>query len=211
MPAAKLSIRARWEATFFFFHHRSKYSAAINPEVPKTQGVCIHWTGQLDWTTELTFCHIKKIYRYTIRLSTSLANALKPPQGDTCSLVSCQLVCVCHSCHSSTITVMKYAWAWSIRWSVHGVWLIECLKGNKWGLRTVQLCTKCRQRSITPIPKICDVRKIQVEASIKAKGQPYYYLSVTELLSRNGWAHPFDAICRQKGIGHQEAISYRLV
>ena len=94
MPAAKLSIRARWEATFFFFHHRSKYSAAINPEVPKTQGVCIHWTGQLDWTTELTFCHIKKIYRYTIRLSTSLANALKPPQGDTCSLVSCQLVYV---------------------------------------------------------------------------------------------------------------------
>ena len=78
----------------FFFHHRSKYSAAINPEVPKTQGVCIHWTGQLDWTTELTFCHIKKIYRYTIRLSTSLANALKPPQGDTCSLVSCQLVYV---------------------------------------------------------------------------------------------------------------------
>lgn len=59
-----LDARALGSGVFCFFHHRSKYSAAINPEVPKTQGVCIHWTGQLDWTTGLTVCHNKKKQLY---------------------------------------------------------------------------------------------------------------------------------------------------
>ena len=35
------------------------------------------------------------------------------------------------------------------------------------------------------IPKISDKQDIQVEASIKAKGQMYCYLSITWLLSRS--------------------------
>ena len=51
----------------------------------------------------------------------------------------------------------------------------------------------------------------QVEASIKAKGQLYCYLSVTRLLSEVvGPAH-LETIWSRKGIGQQEAMFYRLV
>ena len=70
---------------------------------------------------------------------------------------------------------------------------------------------KWRQRSILSIPKMSDKYNTQVEASIKAKGQLYCYLSVTWLLSKVvGPAH-LETICSQKGIGQQEAMFYRLV
>ena len=59
--------------------------------------------------------------------------------------------------------------------------------------------------------KMSDKYNTQVEASIKAKGQLYCYLSVTRLLSEVvGPAH-LETICSQKGIGQQEAMFYRLV
>ena len=58
---------------------------------------------------------------------------------------------------------------------------------------------------------ISDKCDTQVEASIKAKGQLYCYLSITWLLSEVvGPAH-LETICSQEGIGQQEAMFYRLV
>ena len=65
---------------------------------------------------------------------------------------------------------------------------------------------KWRQTSILSIPKMSDKYNTQVEATIKAKGQLYCYLSVTRLLSIVvGPAH-LEAICSQKGIGQQEHV-----
>ena len=62
------------------------------------------------------------------------------------------------------------------------------------------------------IPRMSDKYNTQVEASIKAKGQLYCYLSVARLLSKVvvGPAH-LETICSQNGIGQQEAMFYRLV
>ena len=57
---------------------------------------------------------------------------------------------------------------------------------------------------------ICEYNT-QVEASIKAKGQLYYYLSVTWLFSEVVGPTHLETICSQKGIGQQEAMFYRLV
>ena len=61
------------------------------------------------------------------------------------------------------------------------------------------------------IPKMSDKYNTQVEASIKAKGQLYCYLSVTWLLSKVGGPAHSETICSQKGIGQQEVMFYRLV
>ena len=70
---------------------------------------------------------------------------------------------------------------------------------------------KWRKRSILSIPKMSDKYNTQVEASIKAKGQLYCYLSVTRLLSEVvGPAH-LETVCSQKGVRQQEAMFCRLV
>ena len=70
---------------------------------------------------------------------------------------------------------------------------------------------KWRQRSILSIPKMSDKYNTQVEASIKAKGQLYCYLSVTRLLSEVVAPAHLETICSQKCIGQQEAMFYMLV
>ena len=52
---------------------------------------------------------------------------------------------------------------------------------------------------------------IQVDASIKAKGQLYCYLSITQLLSEVVGPTHLETICSQKGIGQQKVTFYRLV
>ena len=76
---------------------------------------------------------------------------------------------------------------------------------NRRGKCSVQLSANGGKEAIS------DKYDTQVEASIKAKGQLYCYLSVTWLLPEVvGPAH-LETICSQKGIGQQEAMFYRLV
>ena len=66
----------------------------------------------------------------------------------------------------------------------YGVWF-SILNSGWQHARQVFSAAMCkwRQRSILSIPKVNDKYNTQVEASIKAKGQLYCYLSVTRLLS----------------------------
>ena len=97
-------------------------------------------------------------------------------------------------------------------------WHTECglvssiLDGNRQGKCSVQLCANGgRQRGILSIPKMSDKYNTQVEASIKAKGQLYCYLSATQLLSEVAGPAHLETICSQRDIGQQEAMFYRLV
>ena len=58
-----------------------------------------------------------------------------------------------------------------------------------------------RQRSILLIPKMSDKYNTQVEASIKAKGQLYCYLSVTRLLSEVVAPAHLETVCSQRVLG----------
>ena len=82
------------------------------------------------------------------------------------------------------------------------------LDGNRRGKRSVQVCAN---GGILSIPKMSDKYNTQVEASIKAKGQLYCYLSFTQLLSEVVDPTHLETICSQKGIGQQEAMFCRLV
>ena len=52
---------------------------------------------------------------------------------------------------------------------------------------------------------------VQVEASIKAKGQLYCYLSIMQLLSKVVGPTHLETICSLKGTGQQMATFYRQV
>ena len=82
------------------------------------------------------------------------------------------------------------------------------LDGNRRGKCSVQLCANGGKESI---PKMSDKYNTQVEASIKAIGQLYCYLSVTQLLSKVVVPTYLEIICSLKGIGQQEAMFYMLV
>ena len=91
-----------------------------------------------------------------------------------------------------------------------GVWLSILNSGWQqaevgWSAATY----KCRQRSIPFIPKTSDKWDIQVEASIKVKGQLYCYFLITQLLSEVVGSAHLETICSQKGNEQQEAMVYR--
>ena len=93
----------------------------------------------------------------------------------------------------------------------YGVWF--SILNSEWQqARKVFSAAVCkwRQRSIPSIYKISDKYNTQVEASIKAKGQLYCYLSVTWLLFKMvGPAAHLETIWSQEGIEQQQAMLYK--
>ena len=94
------------------------------------------------------------------------------------------------SCHSSMITVVKQTYQVSmisianqVTSSWHIVWGLvhSTLDANRWQLHAVQPCANACKEALHQTLKLVAIKwEIQVEASIKAKGQLYCYLSITQ-------------------------------
>ena len=93
------------------------------------------------------------------------------------------------SCHSSMITVVKQTYQESmisiIKWPVHGIctWLSTLNSGCQQVAVACSATTcKCKEVLHQILNLVAIKWEIQVEASIKAKGQLYCYLSITHCI-----------------------------